>query len=123
MTVQVAVPVAGGNVLTFIKNPWRELIISPAAVNSAPNAGIQRVLIAANGFGWTQTRGVASCLFDTDGTNGALLLGNNVRAADEIAGAVGLLQETAGDADYQRVGYALSSAPTQDFGPIYLQVE
>ncbi len=123
VTVQLAIAVAANNVLSFIKSAWREVIISPASINTAPNAGIQRVIIAANGFGWTQTRGVASCLFDTDGTNGALLLGNNVRAADEIAGAVGLLQETAGDADYQRVGYALSSAPTQDFGPIYLQIE
>ena len=123
VTVQIAVAVAASNVLTFIKNPWRQTIISPATINTASNAGVSRVIIAANGFGWTQTRGVCSCLFDTDATGGALLLGNACRAATDIAGAVTIADETAGDAEYQLVGYAMETAPDADFGHIFLTLE
>jgi hypothetical protein len=123
VTIQVAVPVAAGNVLTALLNPWAETIISPASINTAANAGVSRVIIAASGWGWTQTRGVASCLFETDATGGALLLGNTCRAANEVAGAVSILDETAGDAEYQHVGYAMETAPTADFGHIFLTIE
>ncbi len=123
VTVQVALPVAANNVMTALLNGWRETIISPAGINSAPNVGVSRVIIAADGFGWTQTRGVASCLFDDDATGGALLIGNTCRAATDIAGAVTIRDETAGDAEYQDVGYALETAPDADFGHIFLTIE
>ena len=123
VTIQVTVAAAAGNVLTLLLNPWAEVIVSPAGVNSAPNAGIPRVIIAANAYGWLQTRGVASCLIETDATGGALLLGNTCRAANEVAGAVSILDETAGDAEYQHVGYSMETAPTADFGHIFLQIE
>ena len=123
VTVQLAVAVAANNVLTLLLNQWAETIISPAGINSAPNAGVSRVILAANGYGWTQTKGVASCLFDTDATGGALLLGNTCRAATDIAGAVTIRDETAGDTEYQDVGYAMETAPDADFGHIFLQIE
>ena len=123
VTVQVAVPVAGGNVLTAILNQWAETIISPAGINSAANAGVSRVILAANGWGWTQTRGACSCLFDTDATGGALLLGHTCRAATDIAGAVTIRDDTAGDTEYQDVGYAMETAPDTAFGHIFLTIE
>ncbi len=123
VTIQVAMAVAASNVLTALLNQWRETIISPATANTAPNCGGSRVILAADGFGWTQTRGVASCLFDDDATGGALLLGNACRAATDIAGAVTIHDETAGDAEYQVVGYAMETAPDADFGHIFLQIE
>jgi hypothetical protein len=121
VTVQVAVAVDTANVLTFIKNPWKDVIISPAAVNSAPNAGIPRVVIAIAAFGWTQTRGPASCLIDSTGE--ALLLGNNMRASEDDVGAVALTTETAGIPDYQNVGYCMETTPDGDFGHVFLQIE
>lgn len=123
VTVQVAVAVAANNVTTVLKNLWKDVVISPAGINTAANVGIPRVIIAADAYGWVQTRGVASCLFETDATGGALLLGNECRAANEVAGAVSILDETAGDAEYQHVGYALETAPTADFGHIFLTIE
>ncbi len=121
VTVQAAVAVDTANVLTFIKNPWKDVIISPAAINSAPNAGIPRVVIAIAAFGWIQTRGPASCLIDS--TTLAVLLGNNIRASEDDVGAVALVEETAGLSDYQNVGYAMETAPDGDFGHIFLQIE
>ncbi len=123
VTVQTTMAVAASNVMTFLLNGWSAVIISPAGINTAPNCGIQRVIIAASAYGWTQTRGVASCLFDTDATGGALLLGNACRGATDIAGAVTIHDETAGDAEYQVVGYALETAPDADFGHVFLQIE
>jgi hypothetical protein len=123
VTVQKAVAVDANNVLTLLLNQWAETIISPAGINSAPNAGISRVILAANGYGWTQTVGVASCLIETDATGGALLLGNKCRAANEAVGAVSVHDETNGDNIYQVVGYAMETAPTADFGHIFLQIE
>lgn len=123
VTVQNAIAVAANNALTFIKSPWRQIIISPAGINTAPNAGIGRVIIAANGFGWTQTRGVCTCLFETDASGGAVLLGNELRAANEVVGAVSNSDEIAGDAEYQHVGYALETVATAMFGHIFLTLE
>jgi hypothetical protein len=118
---------ATSNVLTFIKNPWMDVLISPAQIvthaDVAPVAGIFRVIVAKDAFGWIQTRGVASCLIETDATAGALLLGNAMRAANEVAGAVSVVNETDVDASYQIVGYALGTAPTADFGHVFLQIE
>ncbi len=121
VTVQLTMAVAANNVMTFILNGWSAVIISPASVNTAPNCGIQRVIIAANAYGWTQTRGVASCLIDS--ATDVVLLGNDCRASEADAGAVALHNETAGITDYQTVGYALETAPTADFGHIFLQIE
>ena len=121
VAVQAAVAVEAGNVLTLILNPWAETIISPASVNTAPNAGVSRVIIAANGYGWTQTRGVSSCLIDSGAP--AVLLGNSARASETVAGAVALSDEVAGINEYQIVGYAMETAPDADFGHLFLQIE
>ena len=55
------------NALTFIKNPWKEILIHASPATSYA-VGVPRVIIAADGFGWMQTRGVASCL--ANGTQG-----------------------------------------------------
>ncbi len=120
VTVQLAVAVAANNVLTLLLNQWAETIISPASANSAPNAGVSRVILAANGYGWTQTEGVASCLIDSGAP--AILLGNSIRASESIAGAVALSDEVAGINEYQIVGYAMETAPDADFGHIFLKV-
>ena len=121
VTVQVAMTVAANNVLTFIKNPWKDVIISPASASTAPVAGIPRIIIALAAFGWLQTRGPASCLIDS--ATDVVLLGNDVRASEVDVGAAALHNETAGITDYQTVGYALETAPTGDFGHIFLQIE
>ncbi len=121
VTVQTTMAVAASNVMTFILNGWSAVIISPAGINTAPNCGIQRVIVAASAYGWTQTRGVASCVIDSGAP--ALLLGNNCRGSEDDAGAVALVEESAGILDYQIVGYALETAPDLDFGHIFLQVE
>lgn len=121
VTVQKEMAVAANNVLTFIKNSWKDVIVSPASANSGGCAGIPRVIIAADAYGWVQTRGPASCAIDSGAT--AILVGNTIRASETHAGFVALYEETAGIVDYQIVGWAMDTAPDDDFGTVFLTIE
>ena len=121
VTVQQAVAVAASNVLTLILNPWAETIITPVGDNTAPSIGVSRVILAANGYGWTQTRGVSSCLSEDDGQ--PALIGNEIRASQDVAGAYSLRDETAAEIDEAPIGVCFETTPTADFGHIFLQIE
>ena len=121
VTVQVAVAVDTANVLTFIKNPWKDVLITPTAATTAGYAGVPRVVIAIAAYGWLQTRGPCSCLIETD--TSALLVGNGVHSSLDVAGAVSLHDEVATEIDVAHLGFCLNTAPTADFGHIFLQIE
>ena len=121
VSVQFAVPDATGNFLTLQRSTWFEVILGIAGVNTAPNAGIPRVVIAAAAFGWLQTRGPCSCLVDSDAQ--AVLVGNGIRSGSAAAGAVSLLDETAAKIDYGHIGYCMFTAADANFAQIYLQLD
>jgi hypothetical protein len=111
--VQVAVAVAAGNVLTALKNPWKDVIIHPSP-NTAMVAGVPRVVISANAFGWLQTRGTASCLVE-----GTQAIGDAVMASATTDGA---LAPMAAATDFE-VGFCMEVAPTGDFGHVFLTID
>jgi hypothetical protein len=49
--------------------------------------------------------------------------GTQLRGSEDDVGAVALREESVGIMDYQKVGYALETAPDGDFGHIFLQIE
>lgn len=113
VTVQVAVAIAGGNVLTLLKNPWKDVIIHPSPPTALPT-GIPRVIIAANGYGWVQTRGLASCLI-----NGIVVISQPVAPSNAINGSVGAKRKSgtanvASGATTSVVTHNLGSTPTLD---------
>lgn len=113
VTVQVAVAIGAGNVLTALKNPWKDIIIHPSP-NTAMVVGVPRVIIAADGFGWVQTHGVASCLVE-----GTQVIGDGVMPSATVDGA---LAPAAAATDF-KVGYCMEVAPTADFGHVFLILE
>ncbi len=119
VTAQKAV---AANAVTFVKNPWKDFIIAPASAPTSGPCGIPRVIIAANAFGWLQTRGIASCLIETDGTGGALAVGDKCRAANEAAGALSVHDETAVDQRQPILAICLVTRTTAEFGPVYLTI-
>lgn len=123
VSVIYEVPAAGDNYLTFTKNQWKDVILGIDGINSAANAGVPRVLILKDAFGWLQTRGVSSCIVDS--ATQAVLVGNGIRSGNLEAGAVSLWDETnaAGQIDYTPMGYCMYTAATSNFAQIYLQVE
>ena len=119
VTIQVAVAVAGDNVLTATLNPWMQVLIA-ASIPTAWCCGVPRVVIAANGYGWVQTRGPTSCMMDGET---AVLVGNEVRPSQDDDGAVEVRTEEAAFCENQDVGTAMAGAVDQDFGTIFLKVE
>ena len=82
VTVKVAVAIVAGNVLTALKNPWKDVIIQ-SSPQTGIIIGIPRIIIAANEFGWIQTRGVVSCL-----VSGTHTIGDPVCPSNAVDGAL-----------------------------------
>lgn len=120
VTVQNAVAVIADNVLTLLKNPWKDVIIHPA-VPTAMVVGIPRIVIASGAYGWMQTRGVASCVIDSN--TDALVLGTAASPSSVVTGGVELMQEAAGVVDKGIVGWCMETAPDLDFGTLFLTLE
>ncbi|KKL24320.1 hypothetical protein LCGC14_2416520, partial [marine sediment metagenome] len=108
------------NAVTFIKNPWKDIIAKPGSDQTALVVGVTPSVIANGDWGWCQTRGVGSCLLD-----GTVIIGQEVRPSETVAGAVSELDYNAGSAveDNGPVGRVVEVAPTADFGLIFFTVE
>ncbi|KKK77817.1 hypothetical protein LCGC14_2849760, partial [marine sediment metagenome] len=118
-TFKVTVAVGAGEVVTLIPNPYRDIVISPASAPTAFTCGVTPKIIAADGFGWIQTHGVASCL-----TDGTVVIGEEARASESIAGALAALAyEEATVADHGPIARVIEVAPTTDFGTFFLTLE
>ncbi|KKM19284.1 hypothetical protein LCGC14_1657210 [marine sediment metagenome] len=78
VTVLAAVTANG---VTFIKNPWKDVLVVPSP-ETALVIGVARNIIAANGFGWMQSRGVATCL-----GNGVQVVGQLMVPSNAVDGA------------------------------------
>lgn len=117
VTVQTTMLVAASNVETFLLNPWSATIVVPTTTPTAVHAGIPRIIIATDAYGWLQTRGVASCLII-----GVMVIGNPLITAGTTAGSVGppASQTTT---ITTLIGQAMEVAPTADFGHIFLTLE
>lgn len=84
---EIPTDIASGNTVSYFKNPWRDIIIKPASAATAIYAGVAKTAIAADAFGWVQTHGPASVLYDA--TTTAIAAVNDPVVADIfVAGAV-----------------------------------
>ena len=110
---------AGGNVFHIFKNPWKDIIIKPASDQTALVVGIPPSIIVGNDWGWCQTRGIASCL-----VAGTLIIGQECRADDAVAGAVAEMDyDDTGNDSNGPVGRVVEVAPSADFGLINLTLD
>lgn len=116
---QVAVAVAAGNVITLVKNPYKDIILTISTAPTAMPVGIPPVIIAANAYGWVQTHGVASCLID-----GTVVIGQEGRASEGTAGAIAANDyDEADDANIGSLCRIIEVAPTATFGGVFLTLE
>ena len=108
------------NTVSYLKNPWRDVIIHPS-LPTATCVGIPKVAISANQFGWLQTAGPASALYDT--ATAIAGIGDPVSPASAVDGAVmGMANDT--EDTVQQVGSALGLVEANtDQTPIYLRLE
>lgn len=118
----IAIKTVTANPATFVKNSWKDFIVAPASAPTSGPCGIPRVIIAANQYGWLQTKGVASCLIETDATGGALAVGDKARSSNEAAGALSVHDETATDQRQPILAICLVTRTTAEFGPVFLTI-
>lgn len=87
--------IASGNTVSYIKNPWRDVIVHPAP-ETAPCIGVAKVAITADQFGWLQTSGPASILYDTN-TTVIAGIGDPIGPHQGTAGAIGGVADSTPD--------------------------
>lgn len=119
--IQTTVDTTGGNVITLVKSPYKDIIIKAGAADqTAMIIGIPPVVIAANAYGWVQTHGVASCVVE-----GTVLIAELLRASEGAGdGAVAHHQYSeAGAADNGPIGWCMEDCATTEFGHIFLTIE
>lgn len=118
--IKTPTAIAAGNVVAYIKNPWRDVIIHPSP-ETATLVGIPKVAISANQFGWLQTQGPCSALYG-DATNIAGI-GDPVSAGSAVDGSVmGMANDT--EDTKMQVGSALGLVEADtDQTPIWIHLE
>ena len=79
--------IAVGNTISYIRNPWRDVIQGVVTTPTAVPTGVCRVAAAADAFCWLQTAGVTSVLYSTT-TTAIAAVGDPVKMG-VAAGAVG----------------------------------
>lgn len=115
---------ASSDKITLVKNPYKDIIIKPETTQTAMPVGVPPMLIAASGYGWVQTHGVASCLIE-----GTVVIGYEGRPSEESSGngGVGALTaqdyDEANDANLGSICRIIEVAPTTDFCTVFLTLE
>lgn len=107
-TIKVAI-VASTSEVSFIKNPWASIIVSPSSISHRP-VGVPNVTITAAYYGWVQTRGDCAVLSDGVVAKGVeAILSNAVDGAVETrvdattTRAVGEAPEATVDTEYRLI--------------------
>lgn len=108
--VQEALTIASQ--VTLVANQYNGVVVHATAEAGVP-VGVAVVDIAANEYGWVQTRGPVSalCGFATG-------IGLSVAASDTVAGAY----ET-GDGILPVIGYAIAAGVATEYNPIFLTID
>lgn len=74
--------IAAADKISYVENPWRDIIIHPSPP-TAMVVGVAVEAIAANQYGWIQTKGPAATL-----TDGTIVIADEVIASDSVNGSV-----------------------------------
>jgi hypothetical protein len=98
---------------TLLRNPWYGVVISATDQADMP-VGIPNVTIAANEYGWVQTRGECAGWADEAFAKGAMLtIGTGTAGQIEALDAAG----------EPLVGVAMEAAADTEYRAVYLQID
>ncbi len=90
--------IVAGSTISYFKNPWRDVIAKPASANTAMLTGVCKIALAVNAFGWLQTSGPCSVIYDAS-TTAIAGVGDPVGPDQAVVGAVSGLADSAVDTD------------------------
>ncbi len=119
---RVAVTDGATGRFSAFKPLWKDIVIKPASDPTGMVCGIPPSIIAANDWGWCQTAGVASCIYDA--TQEAAIIGSPAVPDITTAGAfMGWNPDVAGEPDNGTFGWVVYVTTDEDFGLVYLQID
>ena len=100
-------------------NPYSGVVISPATVVTR-TVGVPPTAIAADEYGWVQTKGLASVL-----VSGTVVLGQPLRVAGATtAGAVMALDRDGSGENEQEIGVVMGVVSvTTDYALVFLNID
>lgn len=97
--------------IDLVANPYGGIVVNPTTATSAP-LGVAVYPVAANEYGWIQSKGPAAVLAD-----GSITVGTSLVASNGTAGAVEPLTGV-----QAIVGEALTGIATTDYGAVNLML-
>lgn len=111
----IVVALTTSTTVDLVKNPYDAVIINPTTITSSP-AGVAVKALTAAYFGWLQVSGPCSVLAD-----GALTVGTDVVASDNVAGAVEVTADGTPEI-LSVVGTAMIAATDTEYGLVNLRL-
>ncbi|KKN17218.1 hypothetical protein LCGC14_0968050 [marine sediment metagenome] len=119
--VAIADAGAGANFSAF-KPLWKDIVIKPASDPTGMVCGIPPSIITSGQWGWCQTAGMASCIYDA--TQEAAIIGSPAVPDTTTAGAfMGWNPDVAGEPDNGTFGWVVYVTTDEDFGLVYLTID
>lgn len=112
---KIQVALTTSTTVDLVKNPYDAVIINPTTISSSP-AGVAVKALTASYFGWLQVSGPCSVLAD-----GALTVGTDVVASDNVAGAVEVTADGTPEI-LSVVGTAMIAATDTEYGLVNLKL-
>ncbi len=79
--------VGGTDTLCYFENPWEDIVVKPASTATALAVGICKIALTTLYWGWVQTAGPTTALYDNS-TTALAGIGDPVGADQAVAGAV-----------------------------------
>lgn len=108
----IVVALTTSSEVSFIANPYSGVIVNPTTPTASP-VGVAIYPVAANEYGWIQTKGLVSCLND-----GGTTVGLAVAPSQATAGAV-----KTGATTLDSVGRAFQTATSTEYNAIFLALD
>ena len=100
--------------VTLVPNPWKGVIQAPINTLTGAIVGVAPYIIAANEWGWLQTRGACGTL-----SAGTIAVG---AAATSPGSAAGAVVTDPANASVQIIGYALVAAASGEVTQVLLNI-
>lgn len=104
--------------LTFIKNPYRDVLVQPTSPTNLV-VGVTVATVTASYYFWAQTRGPCTCIIDAS-DNPSIGQSVGVPGTHGTAGGIGVLATTSIG---QVCGHLLTDEPAGDVGLVMLCIE
>ena len=112
-----------GNTFCIFKPLWKDIVITPGTGDpTGMICGITPSIITADQWGWCQTAGMSSCIYDA--SQEAAIIGSPAVPDTTTAGAfMGWNPDVADEPDNGVFGWVIYVTTDEDFGLVYLTID